>query len=98
MHHILHDWSDKYCLMILKQLREAMKPGYSRLLIHDLILPDTGALEYQTRFDMTMMTFNSGMERSRSQWTKLMEDAGFKVLGLWEHFDADGIVEVEVAA
>ncbi|KAF2115133.1 S-adenosyl-L-methionine-dependent methyltransferase [Lophiotrema nucula] len=98
MHHILHDWSDKYCHMILKQLREAMTPGYSRLLIHDLILPDTGAAEYQARFDLTMMTFNSGMERSRSQWRKLMEEAGFKMLGLWEHFDADGIVEVEVAA
>lgn len=96
MHHILHNWSDKYCHLILKQLREAMIPGYSRLLVHDLILPDVGAVEYQARFDVTMMTFNSGMERSRTEWTKLLEDAGFRVLELWEHFDADGIVEAEV--
>jgi hypothetical protein len=98
MHHILHDWSDKYCHRILKQLHDAMTPGYSRLLIHDLILPDVGAAEFQARFDLTMMTFNSGMERSREEWTKLLEDAGFRVLGLWEHLDADGIIEAEVAA
>ncbi|KAF2184635.1 sterigmatocystin 8-O-methyltransferase [Zopfia rhizophila CBS 207.26] len=96
MHHILHDWSNKYCHLLLKRLYDAMVPGYSKLLIHDLILPDTGAVEIQARFDLTMMTFNGGMERSRSQWKKLLEDSGFKVLGLWEHFDADGIVEAEV--
>ncbi|KAH7122681.1 sterigmatocystin 8-O-methyltransferase [Dendryphion nanum] len=96
MHHILHDWSDKYCRIILKHLREAMQPGYSKLLIHDLILPDTGAAEFQARFDLTMMTFNSGMERSGREWTVLLENAGFKVTGIFEHFDADGIVEAEV--
>lgn len=75
-----------------------MTPGYSKLLIHDLILPDVGVTEIQARFDLTMMTFNSGMERSRKEWTKLLEDAGFNVLGLWEHLDVDGIVEAEVAA
>ncbi|KAM5349552.1 hypothetical protein ACJ41O_006057 [Fusarium nematophilum] len=67
LHHILHDWSDLHCLKILKQLHAAMKPGYSRLLIHDLILPDTGATAYQCIYDMTMMTFNSSLERSQSQ-------------------------------
>jgi hypothetical protein len=81
---------------MLAHLKAAMIPGYSRLLIHDLILPDVGAVEIQARFDITMMTFNSGMERSKSEWTKLLQDAGFRVLGLHEHFDADGIVEAEV--
>jgi hypothetical protein len=55
LHHILHDWSDKYCLQILKQLRDAMTPGYSKLIIHELVLPDVGATELQARFDLTMM-------------------------------------------
>ncbi|ORX90665.1 putative O-methyltransferase [Clohesyomyces aquaticus] len=67
LHHIPHDWSDVYRHKILTHLREAMTPGYSRLLIHDLVLPDMGATELQTRFDFTMMTLNGGMERSRSQ-------------------------------
>ncbi|KAF1998877.1 S-adenosyl-L-methionine-dependent methyltransferase [Amniculicola lignicola CBS 123094] len=47
LHHILHDWSDKYCHLILKNIREAMTPGYSKLLIHNLVLPDTGTSEIQ---------------------------------------------------
>ena len=76
-----------------------MKPGYSKLLIHDLILPDTGANEYQTIFDMAMMTFNGGMERSRTQWERLLIEAGFEVMEFWvQDPDADGIVEAMVKA
>jgi hypothetical protein len=74
-----------------------MVPGYSKLLIHELILPDTGAAEIQARFDLVMMTFNGGMERSKSQWTKLLNDAGFVNITLWEHLDHDGIIEAEIA-
>jgi len=75
-----------------------MTPGYSKLLIHELILPDVGAVEVQARYDLTMMTFNGGMERSRAQWTKLLQDAGFGEIQLFEHYDADGIVEAMVVA
>ncbi|PVI03456.1 sterigmatocystin 8-O-methyltransferase [Periconia macrospinosa] len=96
LHHILHDWSDEYCLKILRRLRDAMVPGYSKLLIHELILPNTGAAEIQARFDLVMMTLNGGMERSRSQWIKLLEDAGFSNIQIHEHLDHDGVVEAEV--
>ena len=73
-----------------------MVPGYSKLLIHELILPNTGAVEIQARFDLVMMTFNGGMERSRTQWTKLLMDAGFCNVEIHEHLDHDGIIEAEV--
>jgi hypothetical protein len=72
-----------------------MLPGYSKLLIHELILPDTGAAEIQARFDLVMMTFNGGMERSKAQWSKLLGEAGFVKVTFWEHFDHDGIIEAE---
>jgi hypothetical protein len=75
-----------------------MIPGYSKLLIHELILPDTGAVEIQARFDLVMMTFGGGAERSRAQWIKLLEDAGFCNIVLHEHLDHDGIIEAEVAS
>ena len=74
-----------------------MAPGYSKLLVHDIILPNTGTVEIQARFDLVMMTLNSGMERSKTQWTKLLEDAGFCNITIHEHFDNDGIIEAEVA-
>jgi hypothetical protein len=97
LHHILHDWSDKYCHLILRRIREAMAPGYSKLLIHELVLPVTGAAEIQATFDLVMMTFNGRIERSKSQWTKLLAEAGFVIITFWEHFDHDGINEAEIA-
>ena len=35
---VLHDWSDKYCLKILKQLRDAATPG-TKLVVLEMIMP-----------------------------------------------------------
>jgi len=75
-----------------------MVPGYSKLLIHELILPNTGAVEMQARFDLVMMTLFGAMERSKTQWIKLLEDAGFCNITFYEHMDTDGIIEAEVPA
>jgi hypothetical protein len=40
---ILHDWSDKYCIKILKALIPAMKQG-ARVVINEFILPEPGAV------------------------------------------------------
>ena len=72
-----------------------MRPGYSKLLVYELILADTGSAEVQGGFDLVMMIFNGGMERSRAQWSKLLEDAGFLNIRFWEHFDHDGFIEAE---
>ncbi|KAI0410007.1 putative O-methyltransferase [Xylaria palmicola] len=61
-HHILHDWSDAICLEILKRVKKAMRRGYSKLLIHEMIIPAEGASAFHAVLDMTMMAFNAGME------------------------------------
>ena len=71
-----------------------MKPGYSRLLIHEMIVPEQGASTFHAMLDMTMMAFNAGMERTEKQWRVLLENAGLRVIKVWEPLeDADGIVE-----
>lgn len=99
-HHILHDWSDEKCLQILEPLKLAMKPGYSKLLLHEMIIPETGASTFHSMLDMTMMAFNAGMERTESQWTELLNRAGFDVIKIWPPLqeDADGIVEAMLKA
>ncbi|KAI2466043.1 putative O-methyltransferase [Annulohypoxylon bovei var. microspora] len=94
-HHILHDWSDEKCLKMLQQLKPAMKPGYSKLLLHEMILPERGASSFHCMLDIAMMAFNSGMERSERQWEELLNKAGFDVIKFWlpPQGDADGIVE-----
>ncbi|KAF3484260.1 uncharacterized protein GIQ15_03584 [Arthroderma uncinatum] len=94
-HHILHDWSDSYCLRILEKVASAMTPGYSKLLLHEIIVLERGASQFQAQLDMTMMAFNGGMERTRQQWSTLLEKAGLKVVEFWDPVDegGDGIVE-----
>jgi hypothetical protein len=74
-----------------------MTPGYSKLIIGDVVMPNTGAKEFPSRMDIAMMVFNAGMERSKAQWRKLLTEAGFSNIEVFVHFDY-GVVEAEVAA
>ncbi|KUI54615.1 Demethylsterigmatocystin 6-O-methyltransferase [Cytospora mali] len=98
LHHILHDWPDHTCLEILAKLKKAMKPGYSKLLLHEMIIPEKGAPTFYSMLDIAMMAFNAGIERTERQFEALLGKAGFKVVKFWHAPDqgADGIVEAMV--
>lgn len=72
-----------------------MKPGYSKLIIHELVLPEQTADKTSAVFDLAMMAFNSGMERTRRQWRELLGQAGFRSVTIWmaPEVGADGVVE-----
>lgn len=72
-----------------------MKPGYSKLLLHEMIIPETGASPLYAMLDMTMMCFNAGMERTERQWRALLETAGFEVVKVWPSPEVDGNGMVE---
>ncbi|RAO64148.1 uncharacterized protein BHQ10_000160 [Talaromyces amestolkiae] len=86
---------DNYCREILQRVVSAMMPGYSKLLLHEIIVLEEGAPQFQAQLDMTMMAFNSGMERTAKQWRELLESVGLRVVKIWESVEegADGIVE-----
>lgn len=77
-----------------------MTPGYSKLLIHELLVPETGADTFAAVYDLVMMAFNAGMERTESQWSQLIEMAGLEVVKFWQPPEpgADGIIEVMLKA
>ncbi|KAF2026060.1 S-adenosyl-L-methionine-dependent methyltransferase [Setomelanomma holmii] len=97
--HILHDFSsDDECRRILKNIVPAMKPGYSKLLIKELILPDRGAPWVLTSLDVNVMQSLSGQERTESQFRNLLDSAGFKIDGMWGHPNAiDVVIEASLA-
>ncbi|QSZ37336.1 hypothetical protein DSL72_009434 [Monilinia vaccinii-corymbosi] len=97
-HHILHDWSDEKCLEILQRVKSAMRPGYSKLLLHEMIVPAKGATGFHAILDLTMMAFNCGQERTGKEWKSLLDRAGFQHVKVWlpPQGDADGIVEAVV--
>ncbi|KAM0430033.1 hypothetical protein ACHAPT_006039 [Fusarium lateritium] len=84
MHSCLHDWPDEICKSILARISAAMKPGYSRLLINENVIPSKGAYWETTALDVSMMTVCCSMERTEANWYSLVEGvAGLKIVKIW---------------
>jgi hypothetical protein len=93
LQHILHDFSsDDACRRILKNIIPAMTPGYSKLLIKELLIPDRNAPWALTSLDVNVMQSLSGQERTETQFRNLLESVGFKVDGMWGHPNAIDVV------
>lgn len=101
MHSILHDWPDDVCQKILARLADAMKPGYSKLLIFECVIPRTGAYWEATAGDILMMTQLSALERTEDHWRQLIEGSGLnlKITKFWTsgHSDVENVIECELA-
>ncbi|OLN85550.1 Demethylsterigmatocystin 6-O-methyltransferase 4 [Colletotrichum chlorophyti] len=97
MHHIIHDWPDDLARTMLESQKSAMKPGYSRLLIHDQVLDNEKSQVTTTAFDIAMMAYLAGQERTEKQWLALLDSVGLKVLKFWKNLpDNFCVIEVEV--
>ncbi|KAE9377359.1 sterigmatocystin 8-O-methyltransferase precursor [Stipitochalara longipes BDJ] len=72
---ILHDWSDKYCVKILKALIPALKPG-ARIILSERCLEPPCTLPFRQEkwnrdSDITMMATSNSQERDRDDWEEL---------------------------
>jgi hypothetical protein len=56
---VLHNWADKYCIMILRALVPALKPG-ARILINDICLPKPGSVPAHRELDLRYVTHSPG--------------------------------------
>jgi hypothetical protein len=94
--HILHDWSDEDCVAILTRIRDAMKSGYSKILINEIVLPDEKCDSMSAGRDVVMMALLDAKERSREQWGALIEmTGGLAIDSVWPLGFGDGsIIEV----
>jgi hypothetical protein len=95
---VLHDWPDDACRDILSQLKQALEPGYSKILINEIVVPEQSAEWYTTGLDLLMMVTHSAIERRERQWKALVESVGLKVIKIWDCGAApEKILEVELA-
>ncbi|PWY65800.1 O-methyltransferase [Aspergillus eucalypticola CBS 122712] len=97
MKFILHDWSDEESRLILSHLGAAMKKGYSKLIIEEFVLPDKECAMLPAMWDWEMLIFCNSMERTASQWMKLLNSAGFTIVKFWAPpGDGQSIIEAEL--
>jgi hypothetical protein len=75
---------------------DAMRPGYSRLLINGIILRETDPTYFEACKDLGMMAAMSAKERTMSQLIGLAAEAGLEYVGQYVNPKADnGIIEFE---
>ncbi|KAL8715416.1 MAG: hypothetical protein Q9220_000750 [cf. Caloplaca sp. 1 TL-2023] len=80
---VLHDWPDQECRTILKHIAAAIKPGYSKLLIDEMVVLEIGASEKVIMRDIAMLGMSGGLERTERQWVSLLESAGLRIEKIW---------------
>lgn len=78
LRYILHNWSDKYSVSILKNLVPAMRKG-SKLLIYEYVLEDRPVTDMTARFgfqmDGIMATFFNAQERTAREYEGVLNAA-----------------------
>ncbi|KAK6956708.1 hypothetical protein Daesc_001987 [Daldinia eschscholtzii] len=76
LRYILHNWSDKNAVRILKALVPGMKHG-TRVLINEYVLPDGPETRYTQKFhrnlDILMLTVWNAKERTETMWKEIIE-------------------------
>jgi hypothetical protein len=77
---ILHDWNDAECIEILSNIRKAAT-GPARVFIIEHVVPDHDVPHFSKLFDIHMMCWGTGQERTEAQYLSLLERAGWKPTG-----------------
>ena len=97
IHSVLHDWPLDKAITILSHIADAMKPGYSKLLIHDSVVLDVGADWEITGLDLTMLSNFAAKERTEGEFVELLDRSGLELVKIWT-FDqgAPSIIEAQL--
>ncbi|KID62536.1 O-methyltransferase PaMT [Metarhizium brunneum] len=76
---ILHNWSDKYCHLILKRLIPMLTPG-TKIIINEICMPEPRTIShwrerYLRSFDLLMGAGFASHERNLDEWKALFTEA-----------------------
>jgi hypothetical protein len=90
--HIIHDWSEAQCLVILRNCRRAMRSD-SRLLLIEMVLPTGNAPHLGKMLDIIMLAIPGGQERTEPEYRALLDKAGFRLKQVVPTESAVSVVE-----
>jgi hypothetical protein len=78
--YILHDWNDEEYRQILSTIREAA-PADARLFVVEHVVVDPETPHFAKLFDVHMMVWGSGRERTTEEYADLLANTG------WQYVD-----------
>lgn len=80
---ILHNWGDEDCIKILKNCKEAIS-GKVTIIDYRLVInkkqDEHEITELKLLFDIVMMTYLNGKDRSEKDWKRLFMEARLPAL------------------
>jgi hypothetical protein len=79
---ILHDWNDEECRQILSNIREASSDG-ARLFVVEHLVTDPSTPHFSKLFDIHMMCWGTGRERTTDEYAALLEESGWEYETTW---------------
>lgn len=74
---ILHDWNDDECVHILKLLHRRATAG-GRVFVVEHVIPGIDTPHFAKFFDIHMMCWGTGQERTADEYGGLLERAGWR--------------------
>lgn len=80
---ILHNWNDEDCCRILSTIYESA-PSKTHLFVLETLVPGPWISDDAKRLDVTMMTQVGGRERTKEEYSTLLDQAGWRLKATWE--------------
>jgi hypothetical protein len=90
--HVLHDWDDEQCILILRNCRKAIATQ-GRLLIIESVLPSGDTPHHGKMMDLLMLNVTGGRERNATEFTELLRNAQFAVLRIISTSTHQSVIE-----
>jgi hypothetical protein len=94
-HTVPHDRPGAFVPRVLSNVKGAMKRGYSKLLMYEVVLPAKGTTSLMTTLDLQLMNCVGGLERTEQHWKDLLGEAGFSINSISRY---PGVVESAIKA
>jgi hypothetical protein len=89
---VIHDWDDDRAIRILGNCRRAMTKN-SRMLLVDMVVPDTNVNCFSKLLDLNMLVMNGGRERTRAEFSALLDAADYKFTRIIATMAPQSIIE-----
>jgi SAM-dependent methyltransferase len=91
LRHVIHDWEDPEAVAILRNCRDAMRPGGRVLVVESVIPPGNGPC-FGKWLDLMMLVVG-GRERTEEQYAEIFSAAGLRLIRVFPTSHEVSIIE-----
>ena len=75
---VIHDWGDEESVAILRSIRRSASP-MAKLLLIEQIIPNEPGPDWTKTLDIHMLALFGGRQRTRAEYSSLLDRAGFSL-------------------